>query len=180
MKNVDVISKKKVLKAKLFEVEELELSYPNGKTTSHLIAQRSPSVCVFPITKNFDIYLISQYRYLLGKETLEAVAGFIDEDETALKAARRELKEEAGIEASQLEEIARLNLSSSVFIIMSHLFLAKGLEVGRAMPEEEEDIKLIKMSIKEAVKKVMSGEISDASTVSGILLLEVFRRDKKL
>ncbi|OGH18035.1 MAG: hypothetical protein A3F31_03810 [Candidatus Levybacteria bacterium RIFCSPHIGHO2_12_FULL_38_12] len=180
MKKISIQSDKPVLQAKLFTVSEIKLSLPEGTKYSHIVARRYPTVCVFPITNVYEIYLVSQYRYLLEKETLESVAGFIDKGETTIEAAQRELKEETGIEALQFEEIARLDLSGSVFKAIVHLFLAKGLEFGKAQPEEDECIQLVKIPLTEAVKKVISGEISDASTVSGILLLETLRRQKNL
>lgn len=177
---IKVLSKKTVLDAKLFTVFEVELEFAEGKRIKHLDAERRSSVCVFPLTDLYEIYLISQYRYLLGRTVTESVAGFIDENETSIHAAKRELKEETGISAMQLEEIGRLELSASAFRASSHLFLAKGLEFGESEQEEGEDITLVKMSLKEAVKKVIDGEIVDSSSVSGILLLETLRREKKL
>src|SRR6185437_7183126 len=110
-------------------------------------------------TDKKEMYLISQYRYTLKSNSLEAVAGFIDEGETPLQAAKRELKEETGMTASSWEEIGKLEIAGSVVRGQTYLFLARDLEIGEAEPEEDEDITLLKMPIKEAVTKVFGGEI---------------------
>ncbi len=175
-----IVSQKTAFKAKLFTVEELKLQRPNKKEKIHHIARRNPTVTVFPLTNSYELYLVSQYRYMLEKKTLEAMAGFIDTGETSVQAAKRELIEETGISANQWEELSRIELAGSVFRAQAHLFLAKDLTFGQAKPEEDEDIEVIKMSLQEAVAKVMSGEINHSASMIGILMLDKLRKEKKL
>ncbi len=175
-----VISQKKVYKAKLFEVREEELILPNGKKRLYSIVERQPVVVIFPLDHSLKLYLISQYRYLFKKKILEAVAGHMDKNEIPLEAAKRELKEETGITAFQWEEIARVESSASVIRSKLHLFIARDLEKGQASPSESEQIELVKLSINDAVKKVLIGEINNASTMIGILLLDKMRKEKTL
>jgi len=175
-----VVSKKKVFKTELFNVKEINLKNNTGKIIIHHEAERVPIVTVFPLTDSYEIYLISQYRSMLEKTVLEAVAGHVEKGETTIAAARRELKEETGIEALQFEEIARTQTSASVFKSQVNLFLAKGLEIGDNNLDEFEEIKLVKMPLKEAVEKVMSGEINHLASMAGILILDKLRSQKKL
>jgi len=175
-----IISQKSILKAKLFDVKQIDFENKSGKKKTHHVAERVPIVSVFPLTDSYEIYLLSEYRYMLKKTIIEAVAGHMEKKETTIAAAKRELKEEAGIEAQQLEEIARIEMSGSVFKSKVHLFLAKGLEIGDNKPDDDEEISVIKMPLALAVEKVMSGEINHASSVIGILMLDNLRREKKL
>ena len=173
-------SKKTVFKAELFDVKEISLENGAGKIKIHHEVERTPIVAVFPLTDSYEIYLISQYRYMFEKTVLEAVAGHVDKGETAIAAARRELKEETGMDALQFEELARTQTSASVFKSPVNLFLAKGLEMGESNPDETEEISLVKMPLKEAVEKVMSGEINHLASMTGILMLDKLRSEKKL
>lgn len=175
-----IVSQKTILKADLFKVKEIELKNSAGKSKIHRIAERDTIVSVFPLTNQYEIYLLSQYRYTLGKTVLEAVAGHVEKEESTIAAAKRELKEEAGISALQLEEIARIEMSGSVFKSKAHLFLAKELEMGDNNPDESEEISLVKMPLSEAVEKVMLGEINHATSMIGILMLDKLRKEKKL
>ncbi|MBI4079293.1 MAG: NUDIX hydrolase [Candidatus Levybacteria bacterium] len=180
MSKRQILSHKKVFASELFYVEETKFTLPNGKTKTHQNAIRRPTVSVFPITDQYEIYLITQYRYLLEKEALEAMAGFINKKETSLSAAKRELQEEMGISASHWEEIARIEMTASVFRAQSHLFLAKDLEFGKTNFDDDEHITILKMPIEEAAKKVARGEINHAPSMIGILLLDRLRRENKL
>jgi ADP-ribose pyrophosphatase len=173
-------SKKTVFKAELFDVKEVNLKSAVGKIKIHHEIDRAPVVSVFPLTDSYEIYLISQYRYMLEKTVLEAVSGYMNKGETTIAAARRELKEETGIEALQFEEIARIQIGASVFKSAVNLFLAKGLEMGDNDPDEDEEIKLVKMPLSEAVEKVMNGEINHATSMIGLLMLDKLRKEKKL
>lgn len=175
-----IISQKSAFKTELFDVKEIVFRDNKGKEKVHHIAERDQIVLVFPLTDQYEIYLISEYRYMLKKTVLQAVAGHIDKRETTIAAAKRELKEEAGISAHQLEEMARVEMSGSVFKSKSYLFLAKGLEIGDNKLEDDEEITLVKMPLNVAVEKVMTGEINNSASMVGILMLDKLRREKKL
>ena len=175
-----IVSQKTTLKTELFDVKEIKYKNAEGKIKLHHQAERTSVVSVFPLTDKYEIYLISQYREMLKKTVLEAVAGYVNKDETTIAAAKRELKEEAGIEALQLEEIARIQMAGSVFKSAVNLFLAKGLEIGDNNPEDDEKIAVVKMPLKEAAEKVMTGEINHSASMIGILMLDKLRTEKKL
>lgn len=175
-----VISQKTILKAELFDVKEIVLEDDKGKKKIHHEAERTPVIAVFPLTDSYEIFLISQYRQMLKKTVLEAVSGYMKKQETTIAAAKRELKEETGISAHQLEELARIELAGSVFRSKVNLFLAKGLEIGDNNFDEDEQISVVKMPLAMAVEKVMIGEITHAASMAGILMLDKLRTQKKL
>jgi ADP-ribose pyrophosphatase len=175
-----IVAEKIVYKARFFEVKEQEVALPNDKKHVYQSVERRPTVGIFPLTGTHNLYLISQYRVMFGKRILEAIGGHVNKDETSLAAAKRELREEVGMRASQWEEIARIEKSASVIRETFHLFLAYDLEKGKPNPDAGEDIQLVKLPLKEAVARVMSGEINNAATMIGILLLDNLKRNKKL
>jgi ADP-ribose pyrophosphatase len=175
-----IVSQKPIFKAKLFDVKRIIFKNKSGKEKIHHIVQRDAVVTIFPLTDQYEIYLISQYRYMLDKTVLEAVSGYVDKKETTIVAAKRELKEEAGITAYQLEEIARVEMAGSVFKSKAYLFLAQGLELEGTNLDEDEQISIVKMPLSSAVEKVMTGEITHAPSMIGILMLDKLRMQKKL
>lgn len=177
--NIKILSKKSAFQAELFTVWEVELEINNKRRIRHEVI-RNPVVTVFAITNNNEIYLISQYRRLLDKITLEAVAGFIDKGETPLEAAKRELKEEIGLTAQNWQELAVLNTAASVTKGSAHLFLAKGLAIGTPEPEDDEEITPVLIPFEKAVEKVLNGELNISTTVSGILLIDKLMQEKKI
>ena len=175
-----VASRKKLLKTKFFDVEEEKIILPNGTKHIYKTAVRKPVSMVIPLTEDYEIYMIKQYRYLYNDCLTELVAGHIDDNESPLAAAKRELKEETGLTAKHWEEIKRLEGSASVFKSKVHLFLAKDLEEGKSSPEDGEEIDLIKVPLKKAVEMVMNGEVNTTSVMYAILLLEKLIKEKRL
>jgi len=171
---------KTVLKTQLFKVVETEITYPTGKKATRNDLYRNPSVFIFPLTEKNELYLIHQYRYLLGRIATEAVAGHIEQSESSVVAARRELKEEAGIDAHVLEQIAKLDESGSVVNQTIYCFLAKDLIIEKQKLEEDEEIEVVKIPLVKAVDMVLTGEIKDTVTGFGILLLNDLKHKKRL
>lgn len=169
-----------VFSQRLFKVKKQKILLPNGKEREYSIVERQPISVIFPISDKLELYLISQFRYLFDKKILEAVAGHIDDGETPLEAAKRELKEETGITASNWKEILELETSASVIRSNVHIFFAKGIKLGISDPEEGEEIELVRMSIENAIKKIMDGEIKTASTIIGLFLLDKLDREGRL
>ena len=122
------VSQKKVFKAELFNVKEVVFKDKKGKRKIHHIIERDTTITVLPLTDQYEVYLISEYRYMLDRVILGAVSGFVKGKESAIAAAKRELQEETGIISHQLEEIARVEVAASVIKSRMHIFLAKGLE----------------------------------------------------
>ncbi len=178
--NIFSLKKKTIHTAKLFSIEEVKIDLKNGRKVIHEVVERKPSVCVLPLTQDYELYLVSQYRYLLGKTTIEAMAGFVEKDEKPLQAAKRELKEETGIDALSWELVTTVESSASVVRATCSIYLATKLELGDANPDEDEDIEIIKIPLHEAVQKVISGEINTVSSMIGILMLDKLRKEKKL
>lgn len=174
------VSSRFIFDAELFRVTETKITYPKGSVSIHNDVIVTPSVIIFPLTENDEIYLISEYRYLLKKEVLGAVGGCLEYDQKPLQVAKKELKEEAGITAQQWEELAKVEFSRSVVRQQAYMFLARDLEVGKATPEAGEQITLVKVALDEAVKKVFSGEIYHGPSMLGILMLDKLRKRKKL
>lgn len=175
-----IVPKRTIYSSKFFEVKEQEITLPSSKKKIYDFVERKSTSVIFPVTENFDLYLISEFRTLFGRRMLEAIAGHIDGNETPISTAKRELKEEAGIAGNVWKELLKIDSSGSVVKSTVHLFLVKDLIFKKANPTEEEDIKLVKIPLSAAVEKVQNGEITIMSTIVGILFLDRMKREGKL
>lgn len=174
-----ILSSKSILKAKWFSVNELTIQLSNGESVIHHVVERRPAVYIFPLTPKYELYMVKEYSYVTD-EIVWQLSGFVEKGENPLQAAKRELKEETGINAGQWEEFGRLSLAKSSLNAPVYLFLARELEVFSAQPEISEDLTTVKIPLAEAVEKVVQGEISKAPMVAGILLLDKLKREKRL
>ena len=101
----------------------------------------------------------------------ELPAGRIDEGESALTGARRELLEETGFTARYWKKILHFYVSPGFLDETMTIFLARELHAGEAQPEPDERITVRFVPLSAAVRMVLRGSIRDAKTISGILWL---------
>jgi len=126
--------------------------------------------------KEPSILLERQYRHAAQSMMWELPAGRIDDGETALTAAKRELLEETGFSASRWKRILHFYVSPGFLDETMTVYLAQGLKAGKAQPEEDERIETRFFPLSEAKQMALNGRIRDAKTISGILWLAQMAR----
>ncbi len=154
-----------------FEVIEDSVIQPDGKNGDYATVEFVPGVSVLPIDDDDFVYLTKQFRYQAGRETLEVVAGAV-EDETPMRAAKRELKEELGITAGKFTKFGKIQLDHSIIKSESTQYVARKLTFGTPEPDAVEKLKTVKISFRAAVEKVLNGEITHAP--SCVLILKAW------
>lgn len=163
---------RKIFENDFFKVLEDEVIQPDGKDGTYATIDFLQGVAVLPMDDDGNIYLTKQFRYALERENLETVAGGI-EDEDPLAGARRELKEEIGIEAADWHDFGVIENDTSITNSRARLYLARKLTFGKTEREGTEQIETVKMKLDEAVRKAMAGEITHHHTLVLILKTHV-------
>jgi 8-oxo-dGTP pyrophosphatase MutT (NUDIX family) len=146
---------------------------PDGLKGTFGIVEMKPGVSVLPIDDEGQVYLVRAYRYTLDRDCLATIAGGIDGGESPADAARRELREEGGIEAAELIDLGRVDQMTEVVVSPDHLFLARGLSFVESDREPTERIARVCVSLDQALHWVMDGTISHAA--SAVLILKAAR-----
>jgi ADP-ribose pyrophosphatase len=160
-------------KSDLIEVFEDQVIRPDGKPGSYTTICLKAGVCVLPMGEDGWVYLTSQFRYALGAISLEGVTGAIDDGENPEDAARRELREELGIEAGSLVDLGRNQIETSSLKAPVNFFTAHKLTFTEPDQEVGERIRMVKLRFDDAIRAVMDGEIVHAS--SCLLILKAAR-----
>ena len=167
------IGSEKIFDGTLLHVRRDTVKLPNGNTAIREWIKHPGASSVIPLLEDGTIILVKQYRYPVGKITLEVPAGKLDApDEDPLVCAERELSEETGYTADKMEKLTTIATTVGFSNEYIHIYAATGLKAGQQHTDEDEFINVVKMPLAKAVEMVLSGEIYDCKSVAAILLVE--------
>lgn len=179
MSKEQVMNSDKPFEGKLISVRVDTVELPGQRYAKREIVEHKGSVAIVAFTDEDELILVKQYRLAVGKSLLELPAGLIEPGEGPKDAAHRELKEETGYDAHEIEFINEIYTSPGFTDERIHLFYAKKLTAGEQNLDESEDVELVKVPLNEALRLVNLGEITDAKTIIGILNVKELRQEKE-
>ncbi|MCC6544515.1 MAG: NUDIX hydrolase [Nitrospirae bacterium] len=152
---------------------------PDGRSVDLEIIRHPGGACALPVHDDGNIILIRQYRHAAGGIIWELPAGRINDNEGPEFCARRELIEETGYEAGNMEKIGEFFSTPGFCTELLHIYLATQLAPCKHEPEDDEYIEIEKLPFATALQMVFSGEIKDSKTMIALLLAKD-RFSKKL
>ncbi len=159
-----------IFDGKVLHVHRDTINLPNGKQGFREYCKHNGAVAVVPLTEDERIVCVRQYRYALGRVTLEIPAGkfdYIGEDHES--AALRELREETGYTVDHLTPIGALATSPALLTEMIYLYLAEHMTPGETDPDDDEFLELVEIPMDELVDMILRGEVEDAKTQAAVL-----------
>lgn len=142
---------------------------PGGKAGIFGVVTMKPGSSVLPVTDDGQVYLTREWKYAIGRESLEVASGAIDGDESPLACARRELEEETGLIAEEWINAGCVNPFTTVVSSPNYLFVCRGLKATKQSLDDGEVLSVVKMPLDEALARVMAGEITHAGSCVLIL-----------
>jgi ADP-ribose pyrophosphatase len=144
---------------------------PNGKTTVYGVIEIGDCVGVLPFLDDNHVVMVRQYRYVFGEDhRWEMPTGGVKPGESLEEAARREMREEVGYDARELQLISTYFTSKSIMYEIGHLFVGRGLTKIEAVPDETEFLEVAVFPFDEVLHMVIESEIRDSMTVIAVLL----------
>lgn len=176
-KEYKIIDSRQVFQGKIFKIFVDNVRMPSGNIVEREVLSHFGAVGIVPITEKNEVILVEQYRHAARQRLWEIPAGKLDKDEDPRDCAVRELKEETGITAADIIKLVEFYNAPGYSNERFYLYMAKGLTIGEAQPDgdEEQDLKVIKLPLSKALSMMRSGEICDAKSIIGLLLAELSR-----
>jgi ADP-ribose pyrophosphatase len=160
---------------KVFDLVVDQVQYPSGRKGVREIARHPGGAVVVPLLDDGRIVMVQQLRYPFGRHLLELPAGKLGPGEDPAIAAGRELAEETGWIAGDLEKLVSIYTSPGFCDEELHIFLGRQLREspeGHRREEGEFSMTVQLLPLETAVERVVRGEIQDAKTIAGVLLAE--------
>ena len=153
-------------------VREYAAVAPTGRAVTYgAVHFKNRAIAVLPLHDDGTVTLVGQNRFVFQDYSWEIPEGGGPLDENPLDAARRELREECGLEAAEWTKVLEVQLSNSLTDEMAFGFLATGLTEAETQPDETEDLALVRVPFSEALEAATAGFIKDALTVAMLLRL---------
>lgn len=154
---------------------------PGGREANREVVEHHGAVAVVAVDGTDQVVLVHQYRHPVGRRLWELPAGLLDAaGEDPVVAAQRELSEEVGVTAAEWAVLLDIDASPGVTDEAVRVFLATGLtDVDRPASRDDEEADLVvgRMPWRQAVARVLGGEIVNAATAAGLLALAAVRAD---
>lgn len=155
-----------------FAVDAYAATAPTGAPARYFV-QRYKNVAtgVVPLHEDGTVTLVGQWRFPLADYQWEIPEGGAPLDEDPLEGCRRELREEAGLQAADWRLVLRMQLSNSTSDEVALGWLATGLSTCAESPEATEELAVARVPFREALHAAVTGGVQDAITVAMLLRL---------
>ncbi len=175
------IHSRNVFDGKVLHVFVDDIRLPDGNTGFREYIKHGGAVAVLPLTEEGEVICVKQYRYAIGRVSMEIPAGKLDSiDEVHEEAALRELREETGAECQTLTFLGTYIGSPAILSERIDVYLAEGLTFGETDFDEDEFIELERKPLKSLVEDAMEGKIMDGKTLFAVFKVnEILRRRKE-
>lgn len=165
------VSTRRIFRGRVVGLRVDDVQLPGGRRSQREIVEARGAVGIVALDAQENLLLVRQFRKPVEQEMWEIPAGTLEPGEPPLECARRELAEETGYRAETIEPMLSFYTSPGFCDEEMHLFLALRLTPGQQSLEDDESLWVSKVPLARALEMVRAGEIVDAKTILGILLM---------
>jgi len=153
-----------------YAVEVSDAVAPTGVDAKYYVQRyKNIAVGVLPLHEDGRVTLVGQWRFPFGDYSWEMPEGGAPHDEAPLDGAKRELAEEARLQASDWRQVLTMQLSNASSDEFAICYLATGLSPAEAEIDATEELAIATVPFREALDAVISGLIQDSMTVAMLL-----------
>jgi ADP-ribose diphosphatase len=166
----ELIGRQDIYRGRVFGVSLSSFQSETKGEVSIEIVHHNGGAGTLPVFEDGTIALVRQWRYPIGRYTLEISAGRIEVGQSPEEAGLRELEEEMGLRAREMQKLGEFYVAPGWCEEKIHVYLARGLEASSQKLDDDEEIEVVRLSFDDALALVRSGEIEDAKSIITLLL----------
>jgi ADP-ribose pyrophosphatase len=149
-----------------------EVVLRNGQVRKRIYVEHPQAAAIVPFVSDSEIIMVSQYRYALGRETLEIPAGKIDGAESPEQCILRELVEETGYKAGHIKWLYTYAPAIGYSNELIHLYAGRDLQKLETEIDGDEISSVKILTLEEVVSMVRDHEIYDSKTILALAFLQ--------
>ena len=166
----EVLGTEEIYRNPWIRLHEDQVIRPGGSHGVFGVVEMKEGSSVLAMDEDGTVYLVREYKYAIGRDSLELMSGALEAGESPLEAAKRELREELGLIADVWIPFGTVDPFTTVIRSPNYMFLARKLRPAESSPDEGEVLNIVKVPFATAEKMVLGGEITHAA--SCVLLLK--------
>lgn len=172
----EILEIKSIAKTRLFHVESMQLRFSNGveREYERLVAGKNGAVMVIPMLDAETVLLIREYAAGVERYELAFPKGLIEQDESPLEAANREMKEEVGYGANDLQLLKEFTLAPGYLSHMMTLVVARDLYEERLEGDEPEPLQVVPWPVSQLAELIDRDDFTEARSIAALYLLQQF------
>ena len=170
IEKIERIDRKLIAKGTIVDYYHDVVKIPNGNIVTWDFIWNKGAAAIVPVREDGKLIMVRQYRNAIERETIEIPAGGLNyPEEPTIDAAARELKEETGFTAENLEFLISIKTTVAFCNENIDIYVARNLKCGEQNLDEDEFINVEAYSVEELCDMIYAGKIEDSKTVSAIL-----------
>jgi len=158
------------------KIEQRVLARRDGRRELRELVVHPGSVVLLPLLEDGRIVMIRNHRWAVDRTLLELPAGTLEPGEDPAVCAARELEEETGYRAAQLEPLIGFFPAPGGSDERMALFLARGLAASEQKLDQTEQIEVVPLALNDVLARIRANEIEDAKTIASVLYFHTFLR----
>jgi len=170
MSSFHLVRSRRILTSPIFSLDRQTWRASNGQTFERHSIQHPGAVAMLPRDARGRFLLVRQFRAAIGRELLEIPAGTLEPGEAPLACARRELIEETGFAARRWRKLGAIHNAPGYSSERIVLYLAWDLYPGHGEQDADEDVRAVALTPRQLDAAIRSGRLTDAKTLSALLL----------
>lgn len=167
-------NKKIIARSRLFQIEEIALEFNNQTQVNfeRITSSITGAVMVVALNEHNEVALVKEYAVGSEQYELTLPKGAIDEDETPIEAANRELAEEIGFAAKNLNVLTTLKIAPAYFKFNTYVVLAQHLYPKSLEGDEPENLDIEYHSLNDVESLIARNDFSEARSIAALYIAQ--------
>ncbi len=172
-KKPEILSVKKLASSRLFTLEEVHLHFNNGNQRHYERLRNNAinSVLIVPLLNQDTLLLVREYAVGIEDYHLAFPKGLVEPQEEICEAADRELQEEVGYGAKNIQLLKRVSTSPGYTTRSAHIVVAKELYPAKLEGDEPEIIEVVSWPLQNLTELLHHPEFHETQSIAALLLL---------